>query len=932
MLHDSLFRRSLAAGGSALALTAIFAMPAFAQSSAPAAAAADAGIDPATTSATATPDQASALDQRDAAGQDVVVTGSRIDRAGYDAPTPTLRVTATDLSVGGRPNVAAALNDLPQFRATTSAQTTGTNTGAGTAPVDLRGLGTSRTLVLLDGRRFASDNDLNTIPTVLIKSVDVVTGGASAAWGSGAVAGVVNVSIDDRFNGLRLGAQAGISSFNDAAERRFEGAFGAAFAGGRGHVLVGGEYLDNDGVVPKVSRPRIGRWATVADGAGRFVLAPDVGFSNAAYGGLIMSGVLAGNAFNPDGTLRRFDGGTVRGTNSIGGEGPSNDDLSPLVTPQRRYNGLARVSYELSDAVKATAEVRHSRMYNNYIWFGDHNRSSATSGLRIGSDNAFLPAAVREQMAAAGQTSFFLGRFNNDFAYSTIDFERETTQATLALDGTIGTRLRWSAYYTHGAFQNNIDTPGFILTQNYARAVDSIVSPTTGQPICRVALTDPGTACVPINLFGEGAPSAAAAAYVTGTPMSRSTTKLDVTGFSLRGEPFALPAGDVSFAAGFEARKEQIDTRVGALDLARAFTSFSFSPLAGAFTVKEAFGELLVPLIHDTPLLRRLELNGAVRVSDYSTTGSIWSYKLGGTNEFFPGLRGRATYSRDIRSASLSELFTQSTVGYNNLTDPQTGQSVYVQNIGGGNVALRPEVANTFTGGVTWSPASVAGLNLTVDYYDIRIDDVITTIAPQDLVTRCFAGNLDLCSRIDRDAAGTLVRTRSTFVNLSQYQTNGIDAELSYLLPLSRLGVDSGGRLRFRLLGTWVDGLSTDDGVSQIEYVRSQGYSFGLGVPKWRVNGAIGYDDKTYSAELRARYISPGEYNLTQDITNGHIGAYTYVDLQLAARIPVTSGPSLEVYANASNLFDKAPPVGSLYSPYYDVIGRYVTVGARVRF
>jgi iron complex outermembrane receptor protein len=209
---------------------------------------------------------------------------------------------------------------------------------------------------------------------------------------------------------------------------------------------------------------------------------------------------------------------------------------------------------------------------------------------------------------------------------------------------------------------------------------------------------------------------------------------------------------------------------------------------------------------------------------------------------------------------------------------------------------------------------------------------VITTIAPQDLVTRCFNGNTDLCTKIDRDANGTLVRTRSTFVNLSKYMTNGIDAEVSYLLPVSKLGVDGDGRFKIRLLGSWIDSLSTDDGISQIEYVRSQGYAFGLGVPKWRVNGSVGYEDKVYSATVRARYISPGEYNITQDITNNHIKAYTYFDLQLATRIPVTHGPSLEVYANASNLFDKDSPVGSLYSPYYDVVGRYITVGARVRF
>jgi len=203
--------------------------------------------------------EAAQTDESTSVGE-IVVTASRIDRAGFQAPTPTVRVTAQDLSVGARPNIAAALNDLPQFRATTSAQTTGTNTGAGNAPVDLRGLGISRTLVLLDGRRFSGDNDLNLIPSILTKGVDVVTGGASAAWGSGAVAGVVNISIDRNFTGLKLGVEGGESSYDDAKQIRLEGAAGRSFADGRGHFVIGGEYLDNDGVIPKNSRPNIGRW------------------------------------------------------------------------------------------------------------------------------------------------------------------------------------------------------------------------------------------------------------------------------------------------------------------------------------------------------------------------------------------------------------------------------------------------------------------------------------------------------------------------------------------------------------------------------------------------------------------------------------------------------------------------------------------------
>lgn len=870
------------------------------------------------------------VDEGPSAVDEIVVTASRIDRAGFEAPTPTVRLTAEDLSVGARPNIAAALNDMPQFRATSSPQTTGTNTGAGNAPVDLRGLGISRTLVLIDGRRVSSENDLNSIPSILVRSADVVTGGASAAWGSGAVAGVVNIGIDRRFTGAKIGAEYGISSFDDAEQKRFEAAWGTDFLEGRGHFVIGAEYLDNEGVVPKTSRPRIGRWGQVStnDGTGRFVTVPDVGFANAAYGGLIMSGVLSGKAFNPDGSLRDFDFGQQVGTSTVGGEGPSNDDLSPLVTPQQRFVAMASATYDVTDTLRFTADIRHAKMWNDYIWFGDHNRGD----LQISIDNAFLPTAVRDAMTAAGETSFTMGRFNAE-TYPRIDFERVTTQATLALDGELGGGAwRWGAYYSHGEFENNIDTPGFLLRTEYAQAVDSVLDPVTGQAICRVSLTNANSGCVPINLFGLGAPSQAAMDYVTGTPQQRSTTKLDVGGISLRGEPFTLPAGDVSVAFGVEARKESIDQTVGELDAAKAFRTFSFSAMSGEFSVKEAFAEVLVPVVRDLPVLNNLEFNAAARISDYDTTGSIWSWKVGATNEFFPGFRGRITQSRDIRSANLSELYTQTTTGYNNINDPAKNQTVYVLNNGGGNPDLTPETADTLTIGVTYAPPSIPGLNMSLDYYNIKIDDVITTIAPQDLVNRCFNGNTALCSKIERNAQGDLVRTMSTYVNLAEYQTDGVDAEISYAAPLDRFFPEAPGRVTARLVGTWVNSLTTNDGVSEIQYVKSQGYSFGLGVPEWRLNGSLGWKGDVFGANLRARYISAGDYNSTIKIVNNHIGSYTYFDLGATADLTRFGAQGVELYANATNLFDRQPPVGSLFSPYYDVIGRYVTIGARARF
>lgn len=486
---------------------------------------------------------------------------------------------------------------------------------------------------------------------------------------------------------------------------------------------------------------------------------------------------------------------------------------------------------------------------------------------------------------------------------------------------------RYSAYYSHGEYQNNIDTPGFRLTTNFANAVNSVISPTTGQPICRIALTDPTTNCVPINLFGNGAPSAAAIAYVTGTPTFRSTTKLDTLAFTLRGEPFSLWAGPVSVAVGIEGRKESIGSRSGDLDRARAFATFSFAETNGSDTVKEAFGELLVPLAKDLPVLQNLAINGAVRASDYRNSGTIWSWKLGATNEFLPGVIGRVTRSRDIRAPSLSELFSTQTISYVNVADPVKNVTVSTLINGGGNPFLQPEKADTWTAGVTASP--MRGLTASLDYFDIDIGNVIQAIGAQDLVTRCFNGNQELCGRVFRDAGGNLTRVQSNSVNLSQYKTNGIDGEIAYTL---RLDDATRRRLNFRVVGTWVNSLTTYDGITRTEYVNNTSYAFVLGMPRWRVNGTVGYADETFNGLVRLRYISPGFYNRNLVITNNRVPAYAYVDLQLGATIPTGSGPGLELYANVSNLFDKDPPIASLFSPFYDVIGRFMTVGARVKF
>lgn len=870
-------------------------------------------------------DQAVEAEARDT---EIVISGSRIDRPGFESPTPLTRVNAEELSIASRANVGAALADLPQFKAGQSPQTSGTNAQAGRMPVDLRGLGAARTLALLDGRRFASENDLSTIPSILVKNVDIVTGGASAAWGSGAVAGVVNILLDHDLEGVKLGVEAGISTYGDAGQRRLEAAFGTEFADGRGHFMAGGEYLENDGLMTKTARRNTGRWVLLNG-----TLTPDVGYGNAFIGGIITSGILKDKGFNPDGSLRTpvlgikvgVDNPTSGVSNMIGGESPSDDNYSPLATPQKRIAGLINLSYEVFDNAKLTIEGRYSRYWGNYTWFGDHNRGNIT----IQRDNAFLRPEIRAQLDAASQTSFTMGRFNSDLSYTTIDLEREAYQGTIALDGSFGGgKWRYGLYYSHGEYQNNIDTPGFRLTTEFANAVDSVIGP-GGAPVCRIALTNPSTSCVPLNLFGYGAPSAAAIDYVTGTPQSRSTTKLDTFGVSLRGEPFELWAGPVSIAVGVEGRWESVRSVSGALDRAKAFTTFSFGELEGKDSVKEAFGEVVIPLLREVPFFHKLEFNGAARYSDYRNSGGIWSWKLGATNEFFPGVIGRVTRSRDIRAPSLSELYSTQTISYVNIIDvnPVTNvsQTVNVLIHGGGNPDLLPEKADTWTAGVTTSP--LRGLTASLDYFDITIDGVIASVGAQDLVNRCRGGNQELCARVFRDAGGNLLRVQSNSVNLQRYHTNGVDGEIAYT---TALGGDPGRKLNFRVVGTWVNSLSIDDGLAKTEYVKNTSYAFVTGMPDWRINGSIGYADNGFNAVVRARYIAPGYYNRNLVITNNRVPAYTYVDLQLSKTVELGSR-EVDIYANVSNLFDKDPPIASLFSPFYDTVGRFVTVGARIR-
>ncbi len=870
--------------------------------------------------------------ETDSEKADIVVTGSRIARAGFDAPTPTTVVNQADLRLGNPVSVGQALNELPQFRATISPSTTGANASSGRAAADLRGLDDVRTLTLLNGHRFVGSDDLNSIPQSLIKRVEVVTGGASAAWGSGAVAGVVNVLLDDRLEGISIGARTGISSRGDGARYGAEISWGTRLAGGRGHFMAAGEYLHDAGIFGRNdgSRPNLDANSFTLPN-GQLLLARDVNFVDATPGGIIRSGALAGMTFNPDGSLSPFVAGSQsNSTTTIGGNGRSASDYYPVSAPYERLNLFARTSFELSDAAKLWVDASWTRIWTDgYQMFPEAFRASATSGgFAISRDNPFLSPALRAQLAS-GPATFRFGRIFDDIGPAggvSYRYQRDAVEGAIGIEGALGGGWKYSASYDHGELRNEQYTYNQRNLLTFNNALDAVRNPATNQIVCRIALTDPNTPCRPLNLFGRGNASPEAIAYAFGGSTVIQTTKLDAASAALRGDPFSTWAGPVSIALGVDWRREEMKTDYrDPLTNAGAFL-YSIGALNGSFTVKEAFGEVVLPLLKVEGVA--LELNGAARYSDYSTSGGIWTWKAGGTLRLFDDLLLRTVYSRDIRSPSISELYTGVSTSTGTIADPfRNNVSVSYIRYTGGNPDLKPETANTLTIGGSYSPSFAPGFRISVDYYRIDIADVIGTVGAQDLLTQCFNGNTALCALIARDAAGNITTFYSTRQNLAAYKTRGLDLEASYVLPLERLGGASDASIRIRALATHVFKLQIDDGVNVYDRAGDVGDSVGFTTPKWKASASIGYEDSHVGADLRLRYVDGGLFNSLLNIVNNRIASRTYVDLGLRATVD-----QFTIFANVNNLFDRAPALASYRSNNYDPIGRYFSGGVKLKF
>jgi outer membrane receptor protein involved in Fe transport len=895
---------------------------------------------------------------------EIVVTGSRLS-GGFSAPTPVTVVGGPQLEQRAATVIGEVLNELPAFRQTTSpTQLQRAPTGAQSV-ADLRGLGVQRTLTLVNGRRFVPTNpngtiDLSLLPTSLVERVEVVTGGASAAYGSDAVAGVVNVILADRLEGVRGNVQYGVSSRGDGKEPSASLAGGFSFGGGRGHVVVGGDYADNKGVGNIDSREWAKNPGVVAFGANRTPGLPaqgyvtDVTFAAQAPGGVINSpNALRGITFDANGQPYPFQYGQVYSNLMIGGANPGGNPSGswPLVMPHRRYTALALANYEITPDLTVFAEGSYGR--NDMDGFTSYPQTASLTILR---DNPFLPASLRNQMIAANIPSFTMGRLHTEYGGTPVQAYSETTRFVGGLKGRIFGDWRWDAYYQTGQTSGH-NRRTATVTANVAAASYAVMGP-NGTPVCgplasnpnltaaTIAQVQPG--CVPIDLFGPGRPSQAALDYVAGRYDTAVGYHQDVAALNLSGEPFSTWAGPVQLAVGAEYRRERVSSLADPLSQIGAFAASNGSTYAGRVSVKEGYAEIGVPLARDLGWAKALDLNGAVRRTDYSTSGAVTTWKLGLTYEPNDALRLRATRSRDIRAPSLLELYNAGgssvLTNFANLLNGQTG---FLRTISGGNTGLVPEIADTFTAGLvfqpTWSWAS--GLRASVDYYKIKVDGVITTPVPADIVRECRNGDQRYCGLIALDSTPFgIASIRLAPLNLNKLVTSGLDFELSYRVPIDHLNLP--GRLDVRGLATWVDDLTTTDLTGSIDRA---GAGAG-GVPEWTANVTMTYALSRFSTSVQARYTSPIKADATligpndprydpklpNSVNRNLFPASLYWNLSAQYDLITGDKRRLQIFGLVNNLFDKDPPTASRPAIEsgnpYDVIGRYFKAGLRFAF
>lgn len=901
---------------------------------------------------------------KNASAADIIVTGSRLVKNGDDLPTPVTVVTTEQLLTASPANIPEALNKLPIFSGVNGQRL---SFGPATANIagnylNLREFGAARTLILLDGKRVPPTTanalvDSNLLPQMLVSRVDVVTGGASAVYGSDAITGVVNYVLDSKFEGVKVQASNGISQHGDYRQTRLGAAFGTKLFGDRGHLIGSFEYFDNPGLLNTDAREVTSRsYFTTGSGtaANPFVISPDVRWTIGSPAGRILAVLgpdplgLGGQVFVPGGNVRPFIHGAP--TNSPGqGYETGGDGLyfrkTSVAASLNTKQAFLKFSFDVTPDIQFYAQGTYSEARNLGTAFPFTYLAQF-----VPSSNAFLAPSVRAGLA--GAPGFLLFKSSEDFTGTQNLAKSRNWSAMAGIKGSLGSRFTFDLSYDHANSLQDVTFVDNINVSKLAASLDSVVS--GGQIVCRASLATPNRfpGCVPINPFGRMSESAAAHDYVTDDTNYRLTNTLDDVSGSITGSPFDTWAGPVNLAISGEYRRSTIKNVSNALATDYVFSAVTNLPKTSQ-SVYEGAIEVDVPLLKDTVLAKSLNVNGAYRYAHYDTVGKANTWKLGLTWSPVQDVMIRATRSRDFRAPTLNDLFAPSQTGISGFNDILTGTNPNIPATTGSNPNLRPEISNALTIGAVYKPSFLPGFSVAVDFYSFKIANAITSVTPVDQTVQrlCIAsgGNSPYCDLIVRPFpitnttpanAPTAYFTRP--LNSASLSTKGVDVEMNYSAPI---GV---GNFSLRGLFAYQPHykLQSLPGTPVIEVSGAINglYEGAVQLPRYRFTGFVNYTIGEFSLDLVERWRSSLYRSADRSLVfaDGKVAAVAFTDVTLTARPQFAK--KAEVFLSVQNLFNKTPPLYSAPNqslpgwggfPYLyrdDAIGRYFTVGIRAQF
>ncbi|MDE8652032.1 TonB-dependent receptor plug domain-containing protein [Novosphingobium album (ex Liu et al. 2023)] len=853
--------------------------------------------------------------------KEIVVTGSLIARPDYQANSPIVSVGDDVVQNTGQLTVERALTQLPQFAGglgQSNTATTSTGLSGGQANASLRGLGSKRTLILLEGKRLQPSNpdgsvDLNTIPESVIGNIEVITGGASTTYGSDATAGVVNFRVKRDLSGLTLKGFTGVSNYGDGVNHRLSATGGGEFADGRGRAILALDYSNRErakrrkrpwypdrtyetgnAANPYGSALFSGNEPTLA--AVNSVFADKYGYAPfvASNGSRLFSGG-AQIGFNNDGTLYTANNAPVvnfRGVesddaffvdsgNSIFGPSKQfkfNFIGGDIQSQMERYQAFGRVDYDLTDSISAYAQF-------NYTTYSQRSIVNTTLSNNIYLQNIpynsyFVPEDLRTILASRADPTadFQFYKAWNAIGNRGQTYDYDVWQFLFGLTGGVGIGdLTWELYGSRSSSKfRNGQTGGLSLSRMEAL----LASPTGGLGDCQA-----------FNIFGDLPISEACANYVKRDTLNLTDMEQDNVQATIQGGLIDLPAGKVRFAAGAGYRSNSFDFRSDDALNQPGGTSdiIGFAVLrssAGEVKVNEFFAELLVPVLHDLPLVKELSFDLGYRYSDYNSIGGAHTYKGDFDWQVFDQLRLRGGYNRAIRAPSVGELFAPISTGSSSIGqaapnviagDPCDYRSSYrrgpneaqvralclaqgmspgtygttaagfigtsqVFPLTGGNPDLDEETADTWSvGAVISSPFSsplVNRMSLSVDWYKIKISDAIGVLQVAQSVQYCFNAdgasnptydqNNYYCQLLARAPEGTLEPpTSQPLLNLGTFQVSGIDAQFDWRVGLDDVGIGVGGDVRLRTIVSYLDSFKVQalPGAPTYDYAGTIGFS-----------------------------------------------------------------------------------------------------------